>query len=129
MSATCPAARSPAPARRSAEEKHLCARAAHLELATTLAYARKGFRDMFGEMRSAFPDLYVEVERLTATDDDVAIAYTLTGTHRGTLMGHAATVKTVRVRGVQIARFADGKVVERWGSSDQLGMLTQLGLA
>ena len=89
----------------------------------------QGFRDMFSEMRAAFPDLYVEVEHLTATDGDVAIAYTLTGTHRGTLMGHAATGETVRVRGVQIARFADGKLVERWGSSDQLGMLTQLGLA
>jgi hypothetical protein len=29
---------------------------------------------------------------------------------------------------MQISRFADGKLVERWGSSDQLGMLGQLGL-
>ena len=88
-----------------------------------------GFRDMFTEMRMAFPDLRVEVEHLTATDDDVALAYTIIGTHQGTLMGHAPTGKTIRVRGVQIARFADGKLVERWGSSDGLGMLTQLGLA
>jgi hypothetical protein len=33
------------------------------------------------------------------------------------------------VRGVQILKFANGKLVERWGSSDQLGMLQQLGLA
>lgn len=89
----------------------------------------QGFGDMFKEMRAAFPDLHVEVEHLTATDDDVAIAYTLTGTHRGTLMGHPPTGNSVRVRGVQIGRFADGQLVERWGSSDQLGMLTQLGLA
>jgi len=44
-------------------------------------------------------------------------------------MGHALTGKTIRVRGVQIGRFTDGKLVERWGSSDQLGMLTQVGLA
>jgi predicted ester cyclase len=30
---------------------------------------------------------------------------------------------------MQISRFADGKMVERWGSSDELGMLRQLGLA
>jgi predicted ester cyclase len=29
---------------------------------------------------------------------------------------------------MQISRFADGKMVERWGSSDELGMLRQLGL-
>jgi predicted ester cyclase len=44
-------------------------------------------------------------------------------------MGHQATGKSVSIHGLQISRFADGKLVERWGSSDQLGMLTQLGLA
>ncbi len=83
---------------------------------------------MFTEMRTAFPDLHIEVEHLTATDDDVAIAYTVTGTHDGPFQGHAGTGKTMKVRGVQIGRFADGKLVERWGSSDQLGMMTQLGI-
>ncbi len=89
----------------------------------------QGFRDMFSELRTAFPDLHIEVEHLTATDDDVAFAYTVTGTQQGPLMGHAATGKAIRMRGVQIGRFADGLLVERWGSSDQLGMLAQLGLA
>lgn len=44
-------------------------------------------------------------------------------------MGHAATGKKVSVRGLQISTFKGGKLVERWGSSDQLGILTQLGLA
>lgn len=88
-----------------------------------------GYQAMFTELRTAFPDLTVEVEHLTATDDDVAIAYTATGTHDGALQGHAPTGKKVSFRGVQIGRFEDGKLVERWGSSDQLGMLGQLGLA
>ncbi|MCZ2404404.1 ester cyclase [Paenarthrobacter sp. Z7-10] len=88
----------------------------------------QGFRDMFTELRTAFPDLHVEVEHLTATEDDVAFAYTITGTHQGELMGYPATGNSFRIRGMQIGRFADGKLVERWGSSDQLGMLTQLGL-
>ncbi|MGR8007296.1 hypothetical protein [Streptomyces hypolithicus] len=29
--------------------------------------------------------------------------------------------------GVPIGRFADGKPVERWGGSDQLGTMTQFG--
>lgn len=89
----------------------------------------EGYQAMFTEMRTAFPDLHVEVEHLTATEDDVAIAYTATGTQQGELQGQPATGRSVSFRGVQIGRFADGKLVERWGSSDQLGMLTQLGLA
>lgn len=88
----------------------------------------QGYREMFAEMRTAFPDLHVEVEHLTATDDDVAFAYTLTGTHDGPFRGHEPTGKRIEVRGVQISRFDDGKMVERWGSSDELGIMTQLGL-
>lgn len=88
-----------------------------------------GFKGMFTEMRTAFPDLHVDVETLVADDDQVAFAYTLTGTHQGPFQGHEATGKPIKVRGVQISRFTDGKLVERWGSSDELGILTQLGVA
>jgi len=33
----------------------------------------------------------------------------------------------VNIRGLQISKFREGKMVERWGSSDQLGMLQQIG--
>jgi len=28
---------------------------------------------------------------------------------------------------VQIGRFADGQIVERWGSTDEVGILKQIG--
>ncbi|CAN5286481.1 hypothetical protein BH24ACT19_BH24ACT19_15490 [soil metagenome] len=68
----------------------------------------------------------IEPDRMVATDDDVAIAYTLTGTHEGDFQGVAPTGRTISVRGVQIARFRDGQIVERWGSSDEMGILQQL---
>jgi predicted ester cyclase len=43
-------------------------------------------------------------------------------------MGIAPTGKKMKIRGVQISKFRDGTMVERWGSSDQLGMLQQLGI-
>ncbi|WP_405586447.1 ester cyclase [Streptomyces sp. NBC_01190] len=89
----------------------------------------EGYKELFGELRSAFPDLHVEVEHLVATEDELAFAYTITGTNLGSLLGHPPTGRTVSYRGMQISRFADGKLVERWGSSDELGMLQQLGLA
>ena len=88
----------------------------------------QGYVRMFSEMIAAFPDLAVGVEHLTADDDTVAIAYTITGTHRGPFMGIPATGRQITARGVQIARFdANAMMVERWGSSDQLGILEQLG--
>jgi steroid delta-isomerase-like uncharacterized protein len=90
----------------------------------------EGYKAMFGELRTAFPDLHVAVDHMVATDDELAFAYTITGTQRGQLMGHPATGKKVSFRGMQISRFdSDGELVERWGSSDELGMLRQLGLA
>lgn len=89
----------------------------------------EGFVSFFSDMRSAFPDMHVEVEHLVADDDNVAFAYTLTGTHDGPFQGHDATGKKIEVRGMQISRFADGLLVERWGSSDELGIMSQLGLA
>jgi steroid delta-isomerase-like uncharacterized protein len=86
-----------------------------------------GYRTFFSEMRQAFPDLKVEVAAVVADEESIAAAYTLSGTHKGTLMGIAPKGKKMRIRGVQIAKFRDGKMVERWGSSDQLGMLQQIG--
>ncbi len=87
-----------------------------------------GYKCFFGDMRTAFPDMHVDFEQLVADGDIVVFAYSLTGTHQGPLMGHQATGKSIKVRGMQISRFDDGKMVERWGSSDELGMLAQLGL-
>jgi steroid delta-isomerase-like uncharacterized protein len=87
----------------------------------------QGFKDMFRTMRTAFPDLEVTPEHMVATEDDVALAYTVTGTHKGEFLGVGPTGRKVTARGVQIGRFEDGRLAERWGSSDQLAILQQLG--
>ena len=89
----------------------------------------EGFRQFFTELRTAFPDLKVSVEYMVADANNVAIAYTITGTQQGKFMGFAPTGKHMQARGVQIGKFANGKLIERWGSSDQAGILQQLGLA
>ena len=88
----------------------------------------EGYRAFFSATREAFPDLEVGLETMVADEEQIAIAYTMKGTHRGPLMGIAPTGKKISIRGVQVAKFRDGKMVERWGSSDQLGMLQQLGV-
>jgi steroid delta-isomerase-like uncharacterized protein len=87
-----------------------------------------GFKQFFRTLRRAFPDLHITPEHVDATEDDIALAYTITGTHHGDFLGVSPTSKQIRARGLQIARFEDGKIVERWGSSDELGILKQLGV-
>jgi len=88
----------------------------------------EGYRMFFSGLRTAFPDLSVALETAVADDDSIAFAYTMTGTQTGPLMGIAPTGKKIKIRGLQISKFKDGKMVERWGSSDELTMLKQLGV-
>ncbi len=88
----------------------------------------EGYRAFFMRLRDAFPDLSVALETLVADEESIAIAYTLTGTQNGSYMGIAPTGKRMKIRGMQISKFKEGKMVERWGSSDELGMLQQLGV-
>ncbi|MGI4751072.1 MAG: ester cyclase [Janthinobacterium lividum] len=88
----------------------------------------EGYIKFFKMMRTAFPDLKIEVEILVAEGDKVAFAYTITGTHQGIFMKVEPTGKTIKARGMQISKFENGKMTERWGSSDELGILKQLGV-
>jgi steroid delta-isomerase-like uncharacterized protein len=87
----------------------------------------QGYIDFFSGLRTAFPDLHIEVVHLVADDNNVSFAYEITGTHQGDFAGIAPTGKAIKARGMQISKFENGKMTERWGSSDQLGILKQLG--
>ena len=77
----------------------------------------------------AFSDVERTVEHTVATPGHVITVTTLSGTHTGDYLGHAPTGRRFTVRSVQLMRFEDGLVVERWGATDQLGILQQLGVA
>lgn len=86
-----------------------------------------GLKDFWTAFLAASSDLAVEVDRLVADDDCVAIAYRASGTHDGDFLGNASTGKRFEVRGLQVGRFENGLLVERWGSSNELGILQQIG--
>ncbi len=88
----------------------------------------EGFKDFFSMLRTAFPDLALEPVTVVADDEHVAMAYTINGTHEGQFQGIAATGQRISARGVEIVKFRDGKLIERWGSSDEMGIMTQLGM-
>lgn len=75
----------------------------------------------------AFPDLHIALDDVIAAGDRVAARWTATGTHRGELAGISATGRQVRWGGIDVYRFADGKIVEWWRNDDFAWLLQQLG--
>lgn len=66
-----------------------------------------------------FPDLRFQVEDQVSEGDKVASRWTLRGTHRG---------RQVKLRGIVISRFEDGRIIEDWAASDTLELVRQLGM-
>jgi steroid delta-isomerase-like uncharacterized protein len=85
------------------------------------------YRSFYAGYRAAFPDQRWTIEELIAEADTVVALWTLRATHRGELMGIAATGREVTVTGISVFRIADGRIAENWVQSDILGLLQQLG--
>ena len=85
-------------------------------------------REFTKMMRDAFPDLKVEIVAMVAEGDEVWVHAVATGTNQGEFMGMPATGKSVTMAMIDRVKFKDGKAVEHWGVSDNLAMLTQLGV-
>jgi predicted ester cyclase len=84
------------------------------------------FWEQFGK---SFSDIERELIETIATPTRLITIMNLSGTHTGEFLGHAPTGKRFTVRNVQVLGFRDGKASDRWGSTDELGILQQLGLA
>ena len=50
-----------------------------------------------------------------------------TWTNSGEFNGRPATEKAMRVQGISMVRFVDGKIVEEWAKGDMLEMMTPIG--
>ena len=79
-------------------------------------------------LQGAFDGLRFEIEDEIAEGDKVVQRGIMSGRHTGTLAGCEPTGKEFAGRHVYIWRIAEGKIVEHWGSRDDLGLLQQLGL-
>ena len=87
-----------------------------------------GWRAMAIMIRDAFPDWHSDLHALYAEDDIVVERFTASGTHKGEIFGIPASQTVCALPGINIFRVRDGKIVERWGRVDELGMLRQLGV-
>ena len=88
----------------------------------------EAIRTLLEAYRSAFPDLRIDIDELVAAEDRVAIAFTLTGTHAGALMGIEATGNRVTLNGTLFSRLQGGRIIEEWELVDRLSLFEQLGV-
>lgn len=80
--------------------------------------------------RAAFSDLKIKIEAEFGEGDMIALRLTTTGTMKGEFMGMKPTGKAGSWAEYHIGRFdSKGKLVEHWGTADQIMMMHALGLS
>src|SRR6185295_13151897 len=66
------------------------------------------------EYIKAFPNKSTKIDTIFASGDNVAVCWTSTATHKGPFQGFPASNKPIKVTGVSIYRFNNGKIEEVW---------------
>jgi steroid delta-isomerase-like uncharacterized protein len=88
---------------------------------------REGHKQLLAAFHSAFPDLNVTTEDIVTEGEKVVSRWTARGTHHGELLGIAPTGNGVTIKGIDVLRVAEGRIVERWSQVNSLEMMQQLG--
>lgn len=86
------------------------------------------FKSRLQQSRTIFPDLHFDIVEMNAEDDKVVISWFMTGTQRGDLPNLPATGKKIKVSGITIYYFKEGKIIGHWQVFDRLSLLAQLGV-
>jgi predicted ester cyclase len=88
----------------------------------------EGLRGLITELRTAVPDLHLEIEDQATSGETTWARIRATGTNAGPLFGRPATGRPIAITVIDIVRVVDGRMVEHWGVADRLAMLKQVGL-
>ena len=84
----------------------------------------RGFYEL---VLAAFDGPQLVFHEVFGEDERLVIRFTMTGTHRGEFLGVPPTGRPIALEGITILHFENGRCVERWSSTDMLGLLVQLG--
>ena len=100
------------------------------ELRMTPKYeAEKGidlFKKNVIKWRTAYPDFHIVVKEKFCTNKEAAGIWEITATNTGE-GSHPPTGKSIRITGMSIFHFLDGKIKDDWIDSNNLYWLSQLG--
>jgi steroid delta-isomerase-like uncharacterized protein len=93
----------------------------------TAHLTRDGWTQFVRGMLTAFPDMHIQLDEFFTSGDRLCYRITISGTHKGELLGLPPTNRKVSIRAIGIMKFRDGKIIEQWDVADDLGMLRQVG--
>jgi predicted ester cyclase len=92
-------------------------------------FSIEGFQKGVSSLRTAFPDFKVTINDIFATGNKVITEVTYTGTHTGKKYFKQVPLgKTVKVPGIDIFTFENGKCVNHQHVADHLDLVMQMGL-
>ncbi len=86
-----------------------------------------GMRDALTAMLAGLRIEALSLDQVLAESDLVGVVWSARIAHVGPFFGVPATGKVVPVRGIDVHRVRDGKIVELWHNEDILGLLAQIG--
>jgi predicted ester cyclase len=91
------------------------------------APGRAGMKQVIALYHAVFHDFRLTNDDVIVSGDRAVVRWTATGRHEGDQLGVPATHKPVRMTGIDIIRFENGQVVERWGEWSGLELMQQIG--
>lgn len=86
-----------------------------------------GWKDVVAENHHAFSDFQVRILLQIAEGDLVATRWQFSAVNTGTYLGRPPTGRRATWTGVQIDRFANGKITESWVDWDKYRLFEALG--
>ena len=107
--------------------------AIHDPTASGSAVGPEAYKRQVTRFITAFPDLRLTIEDMVGENEKLAVAWTISGTHKGEFMGIPATNKKVSVDGITINHIVNAKIMDSyiswdaWGAMQQLGVVPALG--
>jgi predicted ester cyclase len=82
--------------------------------------SREDWRRKWEYMRAGCPDMEVITEHSVENGEWVANRYTIRGTHTGDFFGQPPTGERFEIKGMDMVRVQDGRLVEHWAFAEPL---------
>ncbi|NUP81878.1 MAG: SnoaL-like domain-containing protein [Nonomuraea sp.] len=82
--------------------------------------SREDWRRKWEHMRAGCPDMEVTTEHSVENGEWVANRYTIRGTHTGDFFGQPPTGERFEIRGMDMVRVRDGRLIEHWAFAEPL---------
>lgn len=89
---------------------------------------REAMRDTFINVFKAFPDIRIKIENIIENDPWITIEWSFSGTMKGSFAGNPPNNNSFNMRGCEIFKINNGKILIQHGYWDKATMFSQLKL-